>query len=500
MRNLLEYLEYAAAHYPDKTAFTDGETSLTFAGLRSAAMAIGSTLAAQDSRQPAAVLMERSPQMVAAFFGVLWAGRCYVPLDREMSNYRIRAILEACAPPALICDASTRGLAEELGYAGQVFDYAHIAAPAAPGPCLPAPDYAAGIDTDIAYIVYTSGSTGMPKGVAASHRNVIDYIDALAGILRAGDRTVFGSQTPLYVDACLKEVYTTIKTGATTVIIPKRLFSTPLRLVEFLNEHRVNTVCWVVSALTMISGFGTFDKLKPQYLHTVAFGSEVFQLPQFKLWRQALPEARFINLYGPTETTGMCCYYEVEGLPAGPIPIGKAFPNTEVFLMAEGKRVNGPDTEGELYVRGSRVAAGYYREATRTAEAFVQNPLHNDYPETVYRTGDIARYDAEGNLIYVSRRDHQIKHMGYRIELAEIEAAASRGAGVAAVCCVYDRERDRLTLYFTGEAEVKAVNALLKSDLPRYMTPQAVVWLAEMPLTINGKIHRLALLEKAKER
>jgi non-ribosomal peptide synthetase component F len=292
-------------------------------------------------------------------------------------------------------------------------------------------------------------------------------------------------------------VYTTIKTGATTVLIPKKLFSQPLRLVEFLNANQVNTVCWVVSALSMISGFGTFEKLKPQYLHTVAFGSEVFQLPQFKLWREALPEARFINLYGPTETTGMCCYCEVKGVPDTAIPIGKPFPNTEVFLVKDGKRVVEPDAEGEIYVRGSRVAAGYYRDPVRTSESFVQNPLHNDYPEIVYRTGDIAKHDSSGNLLYISRKDHQIKHMGYRIELAEIEAAASRAEGVAAVCCVYDKGRDRLSLHFTGQAEPKAVSKLLKSDLPRYMVPQSVIRLDEMPLTVNGKIDRVRLLKES---
>ncbi|MDR1638292.1 MAG: amino acid adenylation domain-containing protein [Clostridiales bacterium] len=494
MQCLFEYLERSAKTWPGKTAFTDGESSLTFAETLSAAQSIGQALSHRYNREPIAVLMERSPQMIAAFFGVLHANCFYVPLDREMSNYRIRAILQQCEPKALIFDSATKGLAEELGFPGETLDYANISHNNPATQAIIKSDFA--IDTDIAYIVYTSGSTGTPKGVAASHSNVIGYIDALSDILGADSQTVFGSQTPLYVDACLKEVYTTIKTGATTVLIPKKLFSQPVRLVEFLNAHKINTVCWVVSALTMISGFGTLDKLKPEFLHTVAFGSEVFQLPQFKLWREALPNARFINLYGPTETTGMCCHFEVKGVPETVIPIGKPFPNTDVFLVKDGKRVTEADVEGELYVRGSRVAAGYYRDTIRTSESFVQNPLHNDYPEIVYRTGDIAKYDGSGNLLYISRLDHQIKHMGYRIELAEIEAAASRAPGVAAVCCVYDKDRDRLSLYFTGQAEAKAVSKLLKGDLPRYMAPQSVVRLDEMPLTANGKTDRVRLLKE----
>ena len=172
--------------------------------------------------------------------------------------------------------------------------------------------YRRAIDTDPIYIVFTSGSTGIPKGVAACHRSVIDYIEQLSEALHFNEDTVFGNQTPLYFDACLKELYPTLKFGATTYLIPRNLFSIPTALVEYLNQHKINTVCWVVSALTMISAFGTFELVKPKYLHTVAFGSEVFPIKQFRLWRQALPEATFTNLYGPTEGTGMCCYYRVE--------------------------------------------------------------------------------------------------------------------------------------------------------------------------------------------
>jgi amino acid adenylation domain-containing protein len=497
-RLLTDYLETAAQKYPDKVAFTDGAGSaLTFSSLRNAARSIGSALAARYCREPIAVLMERGPAMIAAFFGVLYAGCFYVPMDLEMSNYRISSILKSVRPRAAIVSGGGE-LIQQAAAGCDIFSYDDISA-APVDEALLSQTHARAMDVDLAYLVYTSGSTGTPKGIAASHRNVLDYVDNLASILRADTSTIFGSQTPLYVDASLKEVYTTLKAGATTVIIPKRLFSTPIKLVEFLNDHRVNTICWVVSALTMISGFGTLEKLKPQYLKTIAFGSEIFHLAQFKRWRDALPDARFINLYGPTETTGMCCYYEVTDEPVSAIPIGKPFPNTEVMLVADGHIVHTPGIEGEIYIRGTRVAAGYYRDPERTREAFVQNPAQNDYPETVYRAGDIAKYDGSGNLIFVSRRDHQIKHMGYRIELSEIEAFTSEIAGVADVCCVYDKARDRITLYYTGTAEERAVFTVFRSDMPRYTIPAKIHRIETMPYTTNGKIDRAALDEQAKE-
>lgn len=497
-RNLLEYLDESEPQFPDKTAFTDGWDTLTFRQLRAAARAVGSFLISNGyAREPAVVMMDKHPDMIAAQLGVLYGGCFYVPLDRELSSYRVQNILDSLRPRVMIADEKNKEFAETLGFDGEIYLYAELAGAEIDEAAL---ETARGrsLDTDIAYIVYTSGSTGVPKGVAASHRNVIDYIDALTDILRVDSATVFGNQTPLYVDASLKELYTTLKTGASTVIIPKPLFSVPLRLVEFLNEYKINTVCWVVSALVMISGFGVLDKIKPEHLKNVIFGSEVFPVKQFRLWRAALPAARFVNLYGPTETTGMCCWHEVINQVEDVIPIGKPFPNTEILLIADGKTVTQPNTQGEIYVRGSRVTLGYYGDTKRTAEAFVQNPTHTLYPETVYRTGDLAKYNADGDLIYISRSDHQIKHMGYRIELSEIEAAACDISGVAAACCVFDAQSGRLTLWFTGEANSKTLSGKLRACLPRYMLPARIQPLDAMPLTLNGKIDRVELTNRAK--
>ena len=355
--------------------------------------------------------------------------------------------------------------------------------------------YDRAIDTDPVYIVFTSGSTGIPKGVVACHRSVCDYVEQLSEILGFDEDTVFGNQAPLYFDACLKEIYPTLKFGATTYLIPRQCFSIPVSLVDFLNAHKINTICWVVSALTMVSAFGTFQTVKPEFLRTIAFGSEVFPIKQFRLWREAVPGASFTNLYGPTECTGMCCYYRVdrEFDQEDVIPIGRPFPNREILLLSEDGREAAYGEQGEICVRGTALTLGYYNDPQRTAAAFVQNPLQKAYPELIYRTGDIGRYNQNGELCFVSRRDYQIKHMGHRIELGEIEVNVNAVSGVKLSACVYDSEKGRILLYYVGDLTEKDLILDLKNRLPRYMLPNKTVRLENMPFTANGKIDRVAL-------
>ena len=276
----------------------------------------------------------------------------------------------------------------------------------------------------------------------------------------------------------------------------------PLKLVEFLNEYKINTVCWVVSALTMISSMKTFDKVIPKYLHTVAFGSEVFPIKQFHLWKQALPNARFINLYGPTEATGMSCYYEVnrDFEEGESIPIGRPFKNTEILLLDEKNQIPAQGEPGEMCIRGTALTLGYYNNFEKTDEVFVQNPLNPYYHELIYRTGDIGKLNEYGELVFISRKDYQIKHMGHRIELGEIEAHVNMNEGIRSACCIYDKEKGKIILFYTGEREVKDLVTSLKSTLPRYMIPNQVYALEEMPLTANGKIDRTKLKEIYQEK
>ena len=355
--------------------------------------------------------------------------------------------------------------------------------------------YDKAIDTDPIYIVFTSGSTGVPKGVAACHRSVIDYIEQLSETLEFNEETIFGNQTPLYFDACLKEVYPTLKFGATTYLIPRSLFMFPVKLVEFMNEHKINTICWVVSALTMISAFGTFKTITPKYLTNIAFGSEVFPIKQFKRWKEVLPEARFTNLYGPTEGTGMCCYYKVnrEFEADEVIPIGRPFKNTEIILLTDKDERALEGEVGEICIRGTSLTLGYFNNWEKTNEVFVQNPLNKAYPELIYRTGDLGKYNEYGELVFVSRKDYQIKHMGHRIELGEIEVNVNMLEEIKIAGCIYDDKKGRIVLYYVGSIEEKELANVLKDKLPRYMIPNNIIRLEQMPFTANGKIDRVTL-------
>lgn len=469
---------------------SDERETLTFSEVSACADRIGSALLKRGAdREPVLVFMRRSGAMIAAFFGV-WRASCfYVPVDAEMGETRIRSILERVNPRFAITDETASPLLSLCGFKGEALDADAILSEPADATAL---ERAAEktLDSDPAYLVFTSGSTGAPKGVVGVHRAVLDYAVEITAALCSDETDVFGMQAPLYVDACLKEILSALKCGSSVVLVPKKLFMQPVPLVEFLNAHRVTALCWVVPALTLISALHTFDAVVPQYLRTVAFGSEVMPPKQLRIWREHVP-ARYLNLYGPTECTGMSCFYEVnrDFSDGERIPIGRAFDNTEIFLLDESGRRAG---EGEIYIRGTCVCHGYYRDPERTKSAFVQNPLNPDYPETVYKTGDLGRINAFGELEFLGRRDDQIKHMGHRIELGELEAAAKTIDGVDAACAVFDREKSLLGLVYTGAIEKPALLAALKNKLPEYLLPKRTVNVESLPLTENGKTDRKA--------
>lgn len=494
--HVLSYLNDIVTKKPDKIAYSDGRFALTFREVYRRTRSIGSYLFKKGIyRKPVVVFMRKSPQEVTAFFGAVAGGCFYVPIDEEMPGSRIQLILDNVQSPLIICDETTLETAGTFEVRNcEIVLYDEIIETE---PCEEALDriYRQTIDTDPIYIVFTSGSTGIPKGVAACHRSVIDYIEQLSQVLGFHEDTVFGNQAPLYFDACLKELYPTIKFGATTFLIPRNLFSIPTALVEYLNTNKINTICWVVSALTMISAFGTFQIVKPEYLRTVAFGSEVFPIKQFRIWREALPQAAFTNLYGPTEGTGMCCYYRVERdfEDGEAIPIGHPFPNREILLLTPEGRTAEAGQEGEICIRGTSLTLGYYNDPVRTAEAFVQNPLNTAYPEIIYKTGDIGRYNEAGELVFVSRKDYQIKHMGHRIELGEVEVNVGMLPGIHMTACIYDLKKVKIVLYYVGEISEKELTEALKTRLPRYMLPNRIIRLEQMPFTANGKIDRVTL-------
>ena len=313
------------------------------------------------------------------------------------------------------------------------------------------------IDTDPLYANFTSGSTGTPKGVVVSHRSVLDFIDVFAPLFHITDKDRIANQAPFDFDVSVKDIYSAVKTGATLVIVPKALFSRPVQLLDYLCENRVTTLIWAVSALCLITTFHGLDYRVPETVQKVLFSGEVMPVKHLANWRSHLPHAMFVNLYGPTEITCNCTYHILQpgrGYKHG-IPIGQAFPNEHVFLLDEQNQlVTQPGMEGEICVRGTALALGYFKAPEQTAAAFTQNPLQTWYPERIYRTGDLGRYGEGGDLYFAGRKDFQIKHMGHRIELKKSNGPwrHSRGLNVAAV---FSMKRSRSSLAFISGTGIK---------------------------------------------
>ena len=494
MRNLLELLDTAAGRRPDAPAFCDETCSLTWARVKAGVDAVGTALAAHRvQHRPVALYLDRSAACPVAMLGVLAAGGFYTVLDTSQPAERIGRILQRLQPAVILADKANLDAARALNVA-PVLEYEQAAA-TAPDPALLAALRAQAIDTDLAYVLFTSGSTGEPKGVAITHRNVLAYSEWAVRTFGFTQDTVFGGQTPFYFSMSVTDLFSTLRAAARLEILPRRLFSFPVPLLEYLTARGVNTLYWVPTALGIVSSWKALDYTALPPLTTILFAGEVMPTPCMNYWRQHYPRATFANLYGPTETTDICAFYRVDRPFADnePLPIGRPCENCGILLLKDG-RAAAPGEEGELCARGSFVAAGYYAMPDKTAERFVQNPLQPNYPETIYRTGDLARLGPDGLLHYCGRMDSQIKHLGYRIEPGEVETAAQSLPGVEAAVCLYDADRTRLVLFYQSRRKLdEPLRQHLAEALPAYMRPAVLCRLRSIPTNANGKLDRTAL-------
>jgi D-alanine--poly(phosphoribitol) ligase subunit 1 len=495
--NVIEYLEEIAKRYPDRIAIEDEFNSITFQGLKDNAIKLSGYLidSGLQPGQPVAVFMPKSVKAVEVFLAVLYAGGFYVPLDISNPKLRIDSILKNIEPKFVISEGKYLHLLNGIYDDRCLVDIEGITN------CSLRTNYATLIDTDPAYLINTSGSTGTPKGVLINHRSIIDYINWAINVYKVDETMVIGNQAPFVFDNSVLDIYLMLATGAKLVLIPEKIFMFPVQLIDYLESHKINFIFWVPSIMSNVMKVDAFKERKLKELSHILFAGEVMPTKVFLYWKKHIPTALFSNLYGPTEITVDCTYIILDRdySPHDSLPIGIPCANTSILVLNEDDElVSDKNITGELCVRGSSLSMGYYNNPQKTSMAFVQNPLNNNYPELIYRTGDLVFYNELGELMYKGRKDFQVKHMGYRIELGEIETAASSLILIDKSCVLYDHNKNQIVLIYESSSELSRKDILLSLHklLPKYMLPTRFELIKEIPLTVNGKIDRLKLTQQ----
>lgn len=514
--NVLELLEENVRENPDRVALCDENESVTYLELYNRAKKIAGYIinntafdeglaATVRLPKPVAVCIDRNIRSIILFFGIVYSGNFYVPIDINMPKERIGLIFEDLNPIMTLA-SSGQGI-EEIS----ITDYEDIVGTddSVDSTVNDRLDTIRDnhIDTNPLYAIYTSGSTGKPKGVLISHRSVIDLIEQFALSFPFPEVPIFGNQAPFDFDVSVKDIYNSLYRHGTVTVIPKALFSMPLKLIEYINDKDINTMIWAVSAMRIVENFKTFSKISTDKPKLIMFSGEIMPVKVLNYWKENVPEATYVNLYGPTEITCNCSYYIIDrdfDIDES-LPIGKPFRNTQILLIdaQTGQPITEKEKEGEICVRGTSLALGYYGAAQRTEESFKQSPLSDKYPEKIYHTGDLGYYGEDGLLRFTSRKDYQIKHMGHRIELGEIEVAVCAIDYIDAAVCVFDKVREKIVLFyqpgigaeaFTTDKELERdIVSHLGKKLQKFMWPNVYRRYEKLPLNKNGKIDRVAL-------
>jgi len=504
-RNLIEYLVETVKQKQHSTAVIEKEHEISFDQLYCRIVVLGYHIfeKADVINKPIAVYLPKSIHCVVADLGVMISGNAYLNLDIKSPQQRIENILKVVQPEFLITIRSLVKsieavfpldrviIIDELGDGSKMND--HI---------LLERLRSRSIDTDISCIINTSGSTGTPKSVALNHRSFVDFIEVSDEIFQFSRTEVIGSLSPVIFDIFSYELCMLISKGSTMVVLPENMTAFPIKILEEMQRTEVSFIFWVPTIMVNIANMDLLPKVNLNHLKLVWFAGEVFPTKQFNYWKKTLAHTKFANLYGPIEITLDCTYFIIDRDfdDNEPLPIGIPYRNTDILIITDENKLAIKGEEGELCVRGSSLAMGYYNNPEKTAAAFVQNPLNPHYPETIYRTGDIVATNEQNEIIFKGRKDTLIKHLGYRIELGEIEHTVVNTLKIAKnACCVYNHANKEIVLYYENDFDIEA--ALFRKELlislPKYMIPTQYVRYDEMPRNPNGKIDRAFLNRQA---
>lgn len=495
--NVLNYFENTVSKYPNKIAIADNEKEYTYSQVMNKAKKLATILKNQN-KKPILIMCNREVSSVISFWGTIYSGNFYVPLDEKIPLKRLDAIVENTNSDTIILMKNNSKI-EEYGLAKNIqiisldkilddIEIDHVFITNVKETML---------NTDPLYMVYTSGSTGSPKGVIKSQGSMINFFQSFQQTFSLNQNDIFGNQASFEFDVAAKDIFLSAFLGAKLVIIPKKCFLMPIELIKFLNKFEITILIWAAAAIRFVANSKVLFKEKPEYLRKVFFSGEVVQIKELHQWIANLDGTEFVNLYAPTEVTGNCMYFRITDLDDrySKLPLGRAFSNNEVMILNENNLPIGENEHGEIYIRGAFLSMGYYNDFAKTIESFVQNPLHNNFPDIVYKTGDIATF-LNGEYYYVGRIDNQIKHMGYRVELEEIEQNVyTIFAQIQRCCALYDKAKNIIVLVIErfGEEEIN-VRDILSTNLPKYMLPSKYIWIEKIPENSRGKLDRIATL------
>lgn len=502
MNSAVCLLERSCGLWPDNKAVSDAETTLTYSELRDRSRRVAGALIGElSSRAPVMVYLPKSADMITGFCAAMYAGRPYVPTDAAAPRGRLEKIISNLAPSAVITNEALAGNLEGIPGDYKVFLIDELVSRGHDGAEIDSALKTV-TDSDPIYIMYTSGSTGAPKGVTIPHRGVLLFARWAERTFGWTSGTVIANQAPLYFDVSVMDVYGAMRCGGHLILTPEALFHFPNKLPEFLRDNAVTHIYWVPTVMINIANSGALDGVELPELKTIAFAGEVMPNKQLNVWRRALPGRVFANLYGPTETD-VCTAYVVdrEFADSEPLPIGSPLPDMHVLLLGEDGKAVKPGETGEICVSGSGILLGYWNNPEQTARAFASDPDNAAYPTRYYRTGDLGWWNERGELMYSGRRDGQIKLRGNRIELGEIEAAARMLPGAENVCAVFDKPRQEIVLFVEAAEEItmRTARKELRGAIPAYMMPGRVVTMAQLPHNANDKIDRVYLAKWLEE-
>jgi amino acid adenylation domain-containing protein len=522
---LHQLLSESASRRPEKEAIVFMNDKMSYAELERESNKLAYVLSEIGIKrgERVGIYMNRSITSIVGAFGILKAGAAYVPIDPTCPENRLSYIINKCGIKCLLTlreklatlkqvfslssplerIVTMNGLdsdSRSLGSA-QLIDWQEVRE-AARGDAHSANT----IDSDLAYILFTSGSTGIPKGVMLSHRNSLTFVESAHNFfqIRTSDR--FSNICPLHFDMSVFDLFVALRAAATVVIIPETTAIFPVRLAEVIAENKISVWNSVPSALSLLATYKDLSSHDLSSLRLILFAGELFPLKYLRRLQEAIPGARFCNMYGQTEANSST-YYWVERLSSetkASLPIGRPLPNFDVFALREdGKQVTQSGQEGELYVRASTVALGYWGEVEKTEKSFVRNPLRPELNERVYKTGDLVHLDSDGNYVFLGRKDHMIKSRGYRIEIGEIETVLCNHPQIknAVVVPIPDELiGNRISVLIVpvtpDKIEKEDILKYCSKQLPRYMIPEIIEFRDSLPTTSSGKVDRKKLSDK----